>query len=109
MTTMRLTDAQVHALINGLTPFIHGSNAELRLYGGYMYNHNTSPEVDLLILTDQSALADNLLKLKNILISNMKKFLGDHPIEVKIASKEDLILDLTLKTIVTKSVLLHRW
>lgn len=106
---MRLTDAQIHALINGLTPFIHGASAELRLYGSKMDDHLKGGGIDLLILTDQAGLADNLMELKQVLLANMKKHMGDQKIDLKISAKQDVNQDIFLKMILTKSVLLHRW
>jgi hypothetical protein len=106
---MRLTDAQIHAIMSGLTPFIHGASAELRLYGTHLHSNPKDAEIELLLLTDQPGAADNLIKLKHLLISNMKKNLGDHKIDLKIYAKEDLATDPFLKITLPKSVLLHRW
>lgn len=106
---MRLTDAQKHALINGLTPFIHGAGAELRLYGSRVHDHLKGGDIDLLLLTDQAGLADSLMDLKHVLLANMKKYLGDQKIDLKISAKQDVNQDIFLKMIITKSILLYRW
>jgi hypothetical protein len=106
---MRLTDAQVHALINGLTPFIHGARVELRLYGSRVHDHMKGGDIDLLILTEQAGVADSLMELKHVLLSNMKKFIGDQKIDLKIVAQEDVATDSFLKMVLPSSILLHRW
>lgn len=106
---MRLTDAQVHALISGLTPFIHGAHVELRLHGSRVHDHLKGGDIDLLILTDQVGVADNLLGLKHVLLSHMKKFIGDQKIDLLIAAKEDIPQDPFLTLIVPDSIVLYRW
>lgn len=105
---MQLTDPQIHALINGLSPFVHGAQAELRLISSRPHNKK-GIEISLLMVADQAGVADNLAELKPVLLSNMKKFAGDHKIELKIVARDDVPLDPSLKSIVTKSILLHRW
>lgn len=99
---MRLTDAQIHQLIQAVSSFMQNGPAELRLYG-------TTEDIKLLILTDQTDFADNLMKLKPLILTSIKKHLGDQKINLKISAKEDVNQDPFLKMILPKSIVLYRW
>lgn len=106
---MRLTDAEVHQLIHAISAFLQNGPAELRLYGSRLDDHLQTDGIDLLIITEQVDYADNLLRLKNVILASLKKQMADQKIDLKIAAKEDVSHDPFLKMILPKSVLLYRF
>lgn len=106
---MRLTDAQVHQIIQALRSFMHNGLVELRLYGSRLDDHAKDGDIDLLLLVEQVDFADNLMELKPVMLAGLRRALGDQKINLKISAKEDVAGDTYLKTLVSKSLILYRF
>ena len=106
---MRVTQSEIEALVLAITPFLNGNNAELRLYGSRVNDDLKGGDIDLLLLVEHENTGDAIKLQKHLLLSEIKKQLGDRKIDVLIAAR-DTMADHTFLTIIfPESVVLYNW
>ena len=106
---MRLTQAEIDAIVLAITPFLSKKNAELRLYGSRVHDNLKVGDIDLLLLVDHDPCADTIKLQKHLLLSHIKKQLGDRKIDVLIASRDTIETDTFITMIFPESIILHIW
>lgn len=106
---MRLTQSEKEELISAISPFLNGINAELRLYGSRVNDSLKGGDIDLLLLLDHEKSVDTIKLQKHMLLSAIKKRLGDRKVDVLIASRDTMTSDTFLTMIVPESIVLHIW
>ena len=106
---MRLTNTQVDGIIDAITPFIKGTEVELKLYGSRVDDALKGGDIDLLLITEIEEQALNLIKEKHYLLAKIKNNIGDQKIDLKIASKHNVDSDAFLKMVIPTSISLKKW
>ena len=106
---MRLSEQEISHIINAVSPFIRGQKAEIRLYGSRTDDHLKGGDIDLLLLVNNPEFVDTLSARKHEILAQMKSLIGEQRIDLKITHKEELKEDPFLKSIMSTSILLHRW
>ena len=66
-------------------------------------------DIDLLLLSDDVDLIENLIDTKHYLLSSIKSKLDDQKIDLMITSNDKLTEDAFLKIIFPKSLVLKQW
>lgn len=106
---MRLTPQQIQLLITALNPFLQHSESKLYLYGSRVQDNLKGGDIDLLIIASDNKLANKLLEKKHYLLANIKKFIGDQKIDLKISDSQEVQSDSFLQLIMPTAILLHQW
>ena len=106
---MRISSAEINAIVQAITPFISPNSAELRLYGSRVHAHLKGGDLDLLLLVEEPEIADALKLQKHHLLAEIKKQLGDRKIDVLFASREEILTQAFIDLIFQESVLLYVW
>jgi hypothetical protein len=106
---MRLTNLQVTDIIRALDPFIEGNKATLRLYGSRLDDKRKGGDIDLLLLSEQTEFIQTLLTNKHVVLSAIKKNIGDQKIDLLIADNSAVGEDPFLQIIFPSSLVLKEW
>jgi predicted nucleotidyltransferase len=105
---MRLTTNQIEGIILALAPFA-APPAELRLYGSRVRDDLKGGDIDLLLIVETEVAANTFLENKHILLSAIKKNIGDQKIDLTIAFQKQVAQDAFLQMVFPKSIILHQW
>ncbi len=106
---MRLTQEQINGIIAAITPYIKGSQAELRLYGSRVNDQLKGGDIDLLLSTKEINLAADILDNKHYVLSSIKQKIGDQKIDLLITTNSALKTDAFLQMILPTSQVLKKW
>ncbi len=106
---MRLTSEEIKNLVKALDPFIGKNTAELRLFGSRTDAQLKGGDIDLLLLINNAELKNELIMKKHWLLAEIKYFLGDQKIDLKIADDTEIKTDAFLQLIYPKSIVLNNW
>lgn len=106
---MRITHEEIKRIIQALSGFVGKHHAELRLYGSRVHDSLKGGDIDLLLLIEDSCVAEQLTEKKHYLLSSIKSLLGDQKIDLTVAIKTAVKQDPFLQMILPASVCLHKW
>lgn len=106
---MRLTQSEIAGIVLAITSFLNGKNAELRLYGSRVNDNLKGGDIDLLLIVDYEGFAETIKLQKHMLLSEIKKQLGDRKIDVLIVSRDTMESDVFFTMIYPESVILYRY
>jgi uncharacterized protein len=106
---MRLGNQQAQGIITALDPYLSGHSASLFLYGSRVRDDLKGGDIDLLLLANTDIMVKKLRSEKHILLSQVKKYIGDQKIDITIANYTDTTTDPFLKIIMPQANLLHQW
>ena len=106
---MRLSQAEVESIILALKSFIKSNNAKLFLFGSRVRDDIKGGDIDLLLLTNDDELADELLSDKHKMLASIKKKIGDQKIDLIIRSSIRDRNDNFLVMILPKAILLDEF
>lgn len=106
---MRINHQEIEGIIKALDPFLHGQFVSLCLYGSRARDDLKGGDIDLLLLVDNNIMDEKLRSEKHILLSQIKKLIGDQKIDITIAQQAEIKTDPFLKLIMTQAIILHQW
>lgn len=105
---MRLSQADVTAIVSALDPYLKHSNSQLFLFGSRVHDHLKGGDIDLLLITEE-ALQMRLVAEKYIVLSDIKALIGDQKIDLAIATPDTIQTDPFLQAAYDNTVLIHQW
>jgi hypothetical protein len=105
---IRLTESQCQGILLALKKHIKKTPIELYLYGSRTQLEKKGGDIDLLVLFDSLEDKMTILKIKHVILSDMKKNIGDQKIDLFLATKEELASDEFLKVIFPTAVLIGK-
>jgi predicted nucleotidyltransferase len=106
---MRLIPQQTQGLVNAITAFLHDKKATLYLYGSRIHDHLKGGDIDLLLMTEDEMLAEQLNQQKHTILETMKEQIGDQKIDFKITTPAECEQDPFLKMLLPNAVVLYQW
>jgi predicted nucleotidyltransferase len=104
---MRLTSPEVTGMIKGISVFLLGQKAELKLYGSRVNDNLKGGDIDLLLIVTDEKTKITLLKQKPEILVSIKNYLGEQRIDLKIATTAELRSDPFLQIIAPQAITLH--
>ena len=105
---MRLSNSEIDGIIQGITPFITITPAELRLYGSRVDDQKKGGDIDLLLIVP-SNLKDTIKFEKHKILAKIKNNIGDRKIDLLICDDASLQSDPFVTLIFPTSTALKTW
>ena len=106
---MRLSKTQIHNIVQGISPFIQNTKAELRLFGSRVDDHAKGGDIDLLLIVWGQEALKHMLDVKYRMLSHIKKYMEDRKIDITIALFAQIPLDPFLTSIFSTSIIVYEW
>ncbi|MFI4938273.1 MAG: nucleotidyltransferase domain-containing protein [Candidatus Berkiellales bacterium] len=109
---MRLSEGEVSGVIKGITallPSVIVFPIELRLYGSRVDDTRKGGDIDLLLVISDKKIKNELIENKHILLSQIKKYIGEQKIDILIKDPNEVQSDPFIETIYPNSILLYKW
>lgn len=105
---MRLSSTQVQGIVKGLLLYLQDHSAQLRLYGSRVDDQLKGGDIDLLLIVSGQQQA-KLTGEKHVILTAIKKNIGEQKIDLLIATEGMLTEDPFLQLIYPKSIVLHQF
>lgn len=106
---MRLSKEYVDIFIQSISGFLtNNEKVELRLYGSRVSDQLKGGDIDLLLITDSSTLANHLRQNKVHILSKVFMKIEEQKIDLTITDKSNL-QDPFIKKAYSSSILLYQW
>ena len=104
---MRLPDNVINKIIKSIESYVIHINSTLYLYGSRVQDNLKGGDIDLLIISKDNKIYNDLINKKFDMIVDIKKNIGDQKIDLLICNynKKNTFLDLISKNKVT----LKKW
>ena len=106
---MRITPHDVDQIIQIFSSFIELQHATLYLYGSRVHDELKGGDIDLLLLTEQPFLANQLREKKHYILANLKNQIGDQKIDLMISDLDTANTDPFYQMILPKAIRLAHW
>lgn len=105
---MRLKDAEVMGIVNGIEPFITIRPVELRLYGSRVDDNKKGGDIDLMLIVPTDA-KNPMKEIKHKILAEIKKNIGDRKIDLLITDAYSLESDPFVALVLPSSISLREW
>ena len=106
---MRLTPSENQGIISALSLYVENESVELRLYGSRADDKRKGGDIDLLVLTQSTKLADFLNANKYKILTEIKHNIGEQKVDLTVHPHSKISSDPFLQMILPTSQQLHTW
>ncbi len=105
---MRLKDAEIMGIVNGIEPFLTIFPVNLRLYGSRVDDNKKGGDIDLMLIVPADA-KDHMKEIKHKILTEIKKNIGDRKIDLLIFDSFSLESDPFIALVFPSSISLKEW
>lgn len=106
---MRLEQTTLHAMTDIFSRYLKDKSAELRLFGSRTNDALRGGDIDLLLICENAATANQLKDIKHYLLADLKTAIGDQKIDLLITDNSQLNTDPFLEIIYPGSMAIHQF